>query len=176
MRNNKAIVKWIMYGLFLFLLSVLQRTLLRNVTLFGTPPALIPVAVGIIAVLEGPYPGALMGLVGGLIFDAAIGVNEGFYTVVLPVVALAIGLVSANYFRKVFNIGLIFGLLCCLGCDIVRYVFAVLLQGKGDMIKPLIIIPKTAIISALFVPLIFPICKRIYKKFASSDSDVDEWN
>ena len=174
--RNKAIIKWIIYGVFLFFLSVVQQTLLRNITLFGSPPSLIPVAVGIIAVLEGSYAGALMGFVGGILFDASIGINEGFYTIVLPFAGLAIGLVSANYFRKVFNICLAFGIVCGLFCDLIRYLFAVLLQGRGNMLMPLVIIPKSALISALFVPIIFPICKRIYKRFATSEADIEDWS
>jgi len=79
----------------LFLLAVLQVTLMAGVAVAGVRPDLVSAAVVCWALLKGPTEGAIWGLLGGLALDLLSGSPFGMHCFVLTLVGTLAGFGAA---------------------------------------------------------------------------------
>lgn len=93
--QRRTLLKWVLYGLVLTALSVLQDVILCRVHIFGATTDLIPAAIFCICVLEQLQRGSLFALIGSIVYLFSES-SLGPYTIVF-ITALA---VLVTFFRQ----------------------------------------------------------------------------
>lgn len=96
MTRRDFFIKWLVYALALLPILIITLFLFPRIPMFGTVPALLPVAAITVAVLEGPVGGAGFGLFVGILADALIPGIPGAMTFALSLLGACSG-AAARY-------------------------------------------------------------------------------
>ena len=89
-KQRRSLLKWLLYGLVLLVLSILQDVLLSRLRLWGGTTELVPCGIFLICVLEGMERGSVFSLVASLLYLFS-GSAAGAYSVVfITVVAVLV--------------------------------------------------------------------------------------
>ena len=158
-KQQKALLKWVFYALSLVFLSVLQDVLLSRVRLFGATTELIPCAIFLICILEGTHTGSVFALVSGLLYLFS-GTAPGPYSMV----AITFFSIFTCIFRQAYLQESFSSAWLCVGIAMVLYVLCNFAFGLFLGLTPLsrfygFLI--TAVLSLLFVPVLYPVFKAI---------------
>ncbi len=160
-KQQKNLLKWSLYTLFLVLLSVVQDVLLSQVRIFGATTELVPCAIFVITILEGSQRGSVFALIAALCYLFS-GTAPGVYSMV-TITFLGVGstLLRQVFLQERFSSCMI----CTVGATVLyqlgNFIFGLILgltvanRFYGFMI--------TAVLSVLVVPLMYPIAKAIYR-------------
>lgn len=98
-RNLARALKWLCYSLLLMLSFVLQQTPgFLQLAPEVKPVLVVPLCIAIAGV-EGEFGGALIGALGGLLWDMAAGRTAGFFALGLMMVCFFTGLAVSLFFR-----------------------------------------------------------------------------
>ena len=163
MARHDFLIKWLVYALALLPVLILGLFILPQIPIFGTVPALLPVAAITVAVLEGPVGGAGFGLFVGILADALIPGVPGTMTFALSLLGACSG-AAARY-------GVQQNLVGCLICsggsllliNLVRVIF-LFLQGTASL-GPLLLTALGEIFwSLVFLPLIYGIFLWVFQR------------
>ncbi len=158
-KQQRTLFKWIFYSLFLVILSVVQDVLLCRIRLLGATTELIPCAIFLICLIEGPHSGSLFSLIAGLLYLFS-GTAPGPYSMV-AIVFFSIGacILRQAYLQESFS-----SVMLCTAAAMVCYVLTNFAFGlflgltRFSRIHGFFI---TAGLSLLAVPLLYPITKAI---------------
>ncbi len=102
-KQRLSLLKWLLLGLILLLLSALQDVVLCRFRLFGATTDLIPCAVILICIMEGVENGCVFALVSSLIYQFS-GSAPGMYAMVfLTVIAIFAAIFRQSYLQKGFG-------------------------------------------------------------------------
>ena len=93
-RELISIPKILLYIAFTVFLFVFQTSILGAHPLFGYHVDLLPAAVTAAALLDGPFEGAVVGLLAGVLFDVGLVGMDGIYPIWLMLYGLLGGLIS----------------------------------------------------------------------------------
>lgn len=160
-RQQKNLLKWSLYTLFLVFLSLVQDVLLSQVRIFGATTELIPCAIFVICILEGSQRGSVFALIAALCYLFS-GTAPGVYSMV-TITFLGVG---STLLRQVFLQDRFSScMLCTLGATVLyqlgNFVFGLILGlTVPDRFFGFVI---TAVLSLLVVPLIYLVTKAIYR-------------
>lgn len=158
-KQTLQVLKWGMYTLFLVLISVVQDVLLSPVRIYGATTELIPCAIFIISILQGPQRGSVFALVASLLYLFS-GSAPGIFAMV-SITFLSVGVCM---FRQVF---LQEGFFSCLLCTAGAMIAYELLNFLFGLVLGLTIPPRfvgfliTAGLTLLAIPVIYPLAKAI---------------
>ena len=95
--RSATIFKWTLYTLAGLVWAVVQAAFLQRVTIWGVIPFLYPLIAALPAIFEGPAAGTVYALACGVFFDLLLpSPIPCFYTLILPLVGLAAGLLSQS--------------------------------------------------------------------------------
>ena len=95
MLARSATIKWTLYTLAGLVWAVVQAAFLQRVTVWGVIPFLYPLIAALPAIFEGPAAGTVYALACGVFCDLLLpSPIPCFYTLILPLVGLAAGLLS----------------------------------------------------------------------------------
>lgn len=95
--RSATIFKWTLYTLAGLVWAVVQAAFLRRVTIWGVIPFLYPLIAALPATFEGPAAGTVYALACGVFCDLLLPSSiPCFYTLILPLVGLAAGLLSQS--------------------------------------------------------------------------------
>ena len=95
--RSATIFKWTLYTLAGLVWAVVQAAFLQRVTVWGVIPFLYPLIAALPATFEGPAAGTVYALAGGVFCDLLLpSPIPCFYTLILPLVGLAAGLLSQS--------------------------------------------------------------------------------
>ena len=93
--RSATIFKWTLYTLVGLVWAVVQAAFLQRVTIWGVIPFLYPLIAALPATFEGPAAGTVYALACGVFCDLLLPSSiPCFYTLILPLVGLAAGLLS----------------------------------------------------------------------------------
>ena len=164
--EKKAIrYKWILYVTMMFVVMVLQTTILSHITIFGASAMhLLLFAVATIAMLEGTTSGALAGLFTGVISDAMLPISDGFYTILYVFCGILVSFASGFVFWKNYWVTLLYLLVSIFVCRFVYYVFFFVLFGNAHVLSLFWSIPAEFFITALFTPVLYPLIVKISRR------------
>lgn len=163
MTRRDFLIKWLVYALALIPILILTLFLFPRIPLFGTVPALLPVAAITVAVLEGPIGGAGFGLFVGILADAMIPGIPGTMTFALSFLGACAG-AAARY-------GIHQNLVGCLICsgsslvliNLVRVIFLFLRDFAP--LGPLLLTAVGEIFwSLVFLPLVYGIFFWVFQR------------
>lgn len=158
-RQQKNLLKWSLYTLFLVFLSLVQDVLLSQVRIFGATTELIPCAIFVICILEGSQRGSVFALIAALCYLFS-GTAPGVYSMV-TITFLGVG---STLLRQIFLQDRFSScMLCTLGATVLyqlgNFVFGLILGlTVPDRFFGFVI---TAVLSLLVVPLIYLVTKAI---------------
>ena len=158
-KQQKTLFKWVFYGLFLVVLSVVQDVLLSRVRLFGATTELVPCAIFLICLMEGTHTGSVFSLVAGLLYLFS-GTAPGPYSMV-AIVFFSIGVCI---FRQAYLQESLSSVMLCVGIAMLLYVLTNFAFGlflgltRFSRIHGFLI---TAGLSLLFAPVFYPVIKVI---------------
>ena len=95
--RSATIFKWTLYALAGLVWAVVQAAFLQRVTIWGVIPFLYPLIAALPATFEGPAAGTVYALACGVFCDLLLPSSiPCFYTLILPLVGLAAGLLSQS--------------------------------------------------------------------------------
>ena len=95
--RSATIIKWVLYALAGLACTVVQAAVLQRFTLWGVIPFLYPLIAALPATFEGPAAGTVYALAAGVLCDLLLpSPLPCFYTLILPLVGLAAGLLSQS--------------------------------------------------------------------------------
>ena len=158
-KQQKTLLKWVLYALFLLVLSVVQDVLLSQVRLFGATTELVPCGIFLICILEGTHTGSVFALITGLLYLFS-GTAPGPYSMV----AITFYSVGVCIFRQAYLQESFSSAYLCAGIAMVLYVLTNFLFGLFLGLTPLSRIfgfLLTAVLTLLTVPVMYPILKAI---------------
>ncbi len=160
-KQQKRLLKWTFYTLFLVLLSVVQDVLLSQVRIFGATTELIPCAIFVICILEGSQRGSVFALIASLCYLFS-GTAPGVYSMV-TITFLGVGstLLRQAFLQERFSSCMI----CTVGATVLyqlgNFIFGLILGlTVAERFYGFVI---TAVLSLLVVPVMYPITKAIYR-------------
>ena len=95
--RSATIFKWTLYTLAGLVWAVVQAAFLQRVTIWGVIPFLYPLIAALPATFDGPAAGTVYALACGVFCDLLLPSSiPCFYTLILPLVGLAAGLLSQS--------------------------------------------------------------------------------
>lgn len=163
MTRRDFLIKWLVYVLALLPVLILTLFVFPRLPIFGTIPALLPVAAITVAVLEGPVGGAGFGLFVGILADALIPGIPGTMTFALSFLGACSG-AAARY-------GVHQNLMGCLICsgasliliNLIRVAFLFLRDTAP--LGPLLLTAVGEIFwSLVFLPLVYGIFLWVFQR------------
>ena len=102
-QQRLSILKWVLIGLVLLLLSLLQDVVLCRFRLFGAASDLVPCAIILICIMEGVENGCVFALVSSLIYQFS-GSAPGMYAMVfITILAIIAAIFRQSYLQKGFG-------------------------------------------------------------------------
>ncbi len=163
MTRRDFLIKWLVYTLALLPILILTLYVFPWIPIFGTIPALLPVAAITVAVLEGPVGGAGFGLFVGILSDALIPGIPGTMTFALCFLGACAG-AAARYGVRQNMVGC---LICSTGAmfmiNLIRVIYLLLRDAA-----PLGILLSTSLAeifwSLVFLPLIYGIFLWVFRR------------
>ena len=160
-KQRRKLLKWVLYGVLLLALSVLQDVVFARVRILGATTEMVPCGIFLICLAEGVERGAVLSLVAAILYLFS-GTAAGFYSIVL-IVALSIGVTmfQQGYLQKGFTATMI-----CAGFAIVAYemlIFAIGLFLSLTTFSRVGHFLLTALLTALAAPALYPVVNATYK-------------
>ena len=163
MTQRDFLIKWLVYALAMIPILILSLFLFPRIPLFGTVPALLPLAAITVSVLEGPVGGAGFGLFVGILADALIPGVPGTMTFALSF----LGSCSGTAARYGVHQNLV-GCLICSGSslvliNLVRVMF-LFLRNTAPLGSLLFTAVGEIFWSLVFLPLIYGIFLWVFRR------------
>lgn len=155
--RRRYILKWAVYTLGVVLVAVLQGDPHILPRIAGMGPLLLIPCTAVVAMQEGEIPGAVFGVLGGLIWDVNSGTVFGYSALFLLVVAIVSALMVQLLFRNTPAAGLLFTIAFALLHGCVTWFFYVYLRGNVDFAGAFLrtILPTAAYTSLFAIPLYY---------------------
>ena len=144
---------------------LLQSTVFAQVKLLGVRPELMYVVTILMAILEGPSEGAIVGFAGGMAQDFLLDQPKGITALTLTLLGYTVGL-ARQYI--VSPSPLLPTILVAVGtvAGMIFYEVVSFLLGQFDdpLLFSLRVALLTAVYSAILTPLIYPLLRRIFER------------
>jgi len=141
---------------------VLQSTVFAQIKLLDARPDLIYLLTILVALLEGPASGAVIGFAGGMAEDFLLNTPKGITALSLTLLGYAVGLVrqyivspSALVPVIMVGVGTTVGLMFN---GLVRFLLGQLDNGWGFQLQIALL---TGLYNAMLTPFVFPIVRRL---------------
>ena len=109
MNNRDLMIKWLVYGLGVLPVWILDALVLPRFPVFGVSPMLLPTAVAAVAVLEGAFAGTGFGMAVGLFWELAYPGGFGGLVIGMALAGMLAGAVSQFALQR--------SLLSCMLCS-----------------------------------------------------------
>ena len=158
-KQQRTLLKWIFYTLFLILVSVIQDVLLSQVRVSGATTELIPCAIFLICLLEGTESGSVFTLIASLMYLFS-GTAPGPYSMVaITFYGIGVCIFRQAYLQETFSSALLCTTVAMLLYVVTNFLFGLFLE---------LTIPSrfyaffiTAGLTLLSVPIFYPVLKAI---------------
>jgi rod shape-determining protein MreD len=149
----------------LFLLALLQSTVMPHITLMGVHPDLMLMAVTAWSLLRGSEEGMLWALVGGIVLDLLSGAPFGIWTLALLVVGFAAGLGQRNVFRFDLLIPILVTPFATLVHQLIALGMLSLLGWHAGWNKGLTrVIFPSILVNTLTMPIVYLIARWVHRR------------
>lgn len=145
--------KYIVYGVELFLVYIIQFTPSLLPAFFGERPMLLTVCAVSIAILDGDITGMWFGMAAGLLIDTGSTSPFGFYGLINLIICYGCGLLVMYLMRNNIVTAVILGFCAVTAASAVQWIF---LSGSRDILYFIhnILLPR-AVYSTVTMPAFF---------------------
>ena len=162
---------WICYSALMFVVVILQTTVLSKFRVLSCTPSLIPFIVAVISLRQGVGEGMIAGLVGGFFCDAIYSEHEAFYLMTMCLLAFVICLINTVMYWKNFGMAILDWAVLMSLMHFFHYCLYMLAAGKGSIASLLYVIPGEFIATLPFTPFLYVIIKKTEKSFEALEED-----
>lgn len=128
-RTKKLPFKIFSYGIFLFLVYVMQTSVFSRLTISGVKPIIMPLVVVSAAIFEGSVKGGLIGIAAGMLCDISFNQPPVQFTLILTLIGIVVGLFSDTLFARGFPTYFIGGTLSILICTFAQIFGPIIFYG-----------------------------------------------
>ena len=128
--NRYSILRWLAYGLELFILFILQETPGLSIFILGEKAFLLLPAALSIALFETNLPAMSFGIVAGVLADFGMGHPPGFHAILLAVLCFFLSELATNLIHTNFLTGLLTGLAGCILVLFLQWFVMCLMAGS----------------------------------------------
>lgn len=158
-KQRLSLLKWLLYGLVLLVLSVLQDVILCQMRLLGTTTELVPCGIFLICILEGSQSGCVFTLVASMLYLFSGSAPGTYSIVVITLLGVVAAIFRQSYLQKGFSAAMLCVSAAMLLYELVTYgmVLFLGLTSAGQLARFLV----TAGLSLLAAPLLYPIVRSI---------------
>jgi len=167
MSRRDLFFKWSVYALGLLLVWMVDFHILPFLPTLGISPMLLPVAVAVVAVLEGSRGGAGFGMGVGLAWELLYPGGSGGLVIAMALAGMLAGSISQFALRRSFLGSLLCSALILVLLDGCR-VLGGLLNGLAPLGSMLPLALGEIALSLLWPPLIYLLFSRIYRRVGGS--------
>ncbi|MFZ5990084.1 MAG: rod shape-determining protein MreD [Bacillota bacterium] len=155
-------VKLIAYTVLIFIMALLQSTVLDNMKIYNVKPNLLMVLIVCVALLSNNIEGAVIGFFCGLVQDMASGKVIGFYALLGLYLGLGIGSLNKRLYKENVLVVVFFSFISTIVYEYVVYLLNSFVKGGIDYLFPLryVILPE-AVYNSVVSIFIFIIVIKI---------------
>lgn len=153
MRLSGTAQKYIVYGVELFIVYIIQFTPSLLPRIFGESPMLLTVCAVSIALFEGDVVGMWFGMAAGLLIDAGSTAPFGFYALVHLIICYGCGLLVMYLMRNNIVTSVLLGFAAAAVASLAQWIF---FSGSSDLLYfiPNILLPR-AVYTTVTMPAFF---------------------
>lgn len=159
--QRRHLLKWVLYGLILLLLSLVQDAVMSRVSYRSATTDLVPCGILLICLLESPDAGAIFALIGSSLYVFS-GSAQGYYCIVLlTFLGVLLNILRHTLLSRRFR-----SIFLCMIVGLMVYELAVFAFGLflGETyFGRLSIFLTTGILSIAAVPVLYPIAFSVSK-------------
>jgi rod shape-determining protein MreD len=145
---------------------LLQSTVFSQIKLLGVRPELLYVVTILMAILEGPSEGAVIGFAGGMAQDFLLDQPKGITALTLTLLGYTVGLARQYIVSPSPLLPTVLVAVGTFGGVIFYETVSFLLGQLND--DPLLFLLRVAFLSALYsavlTPLVYPVLRRIFER------------
>ncbi|MBR7164263.1 MAG: rod shape-determining protein MreD [Clostridia bacterium] len=162
MFQNKAVFKFLLTAILIFVLTILQTTVIQGIEVFHVIPNLLLITVVCYSLLHGDYSALVVGVVCGFLLDINGGRVVGMNALLCTVLAYVCICVSGSLYSNNGLIAMIFVLIFSLFYELIVYIFYFAIWGQGAFFYALFckILPA-AVYNGLATILLYPLVRRL---------------
>jgi rod shape-determining protein MreD len=143
---------------------LLQSTVFAQVKLLGVRPELMYIVTILMAIIEGPSEGAIVGFAGGMAQDFLLDQPKGITALTLTLLGYAIGLARQYIVSPSPLLPMILVAVGTFAGVIFYEVVSFLLGQLNDpLLFSLRVAFLTAVYNAVLTPLVYPVLRRIFE-------------
>ncbi len=159
--KNVVLVR-ILMAVFIFVITVLQSTVIRGIEVFNAVPNLLFITVICYSLLCGDYSAIAFGVVCGLLLDITGGRIVGLNTLLCTFAAYFCICVSGNLFNNNAFVSMVFVLLLSIPYELITYLLYFAIWGHGSFFYALLahVLPA-ALYNFVVTLLVHPIVRKI---------------
>jgi len=138
-------LKILVYGICLFIIMIIQSTVLNSLAIFGVKPNLVLVFVISVALIRGGTEGAYMGFFAGLTQDLVTGRVIGFYALIGLYIGLMVGVFNKRLYRENFLVIIFFTFAATIVYELCVFFFGIYLNSGNGFLYAfgMTILPET---------------------------------
>ncbi len=160
--QDKPIFKYLLTALLIFVLIILQTTVVRGIEIFHVIPNLLLVMVVSYSLLHEDYSALVVGAVCGLLLDMHGGRTVGMNTLLCALLAYLCVCVSGNLYSNNSLVALVFVFFLSIAYELIIYIFYFAIWGHGSFVFALFhkILPGAAY-NSLVTLLLYPLIRKL---------------
>lgn len=161
--RNELIIKWVLFGAAAALLCLLQG-IAQSFVIWGVIPFLFPAVVAVVGMFEGPVPGALFGLVMGVVCDLTVpGLIPCFHTLIFPLAGLAAALIAQSWIPAGFPCALVATIFSFLMTDAFHGLVLAMSGHAAWSAAALVALRETAVTLPFVIP-VYLLLRAVHRK------------
>lgn len=147
--------KVVYYTIYLFVIALIQLTLIDYISIFNIKPNIFLCFVVSIALLCGTLEGAIIGFFAGLIQDITSGKIIGLYALLGLYLGIVMGAVNKRLYRENIIISIFFTFISTIVYELIVCLSMVISGNQIDMLYALwnIILPESVYNSVIGIPM-----------------------
>ena len=132
--QHEKLMKHVWYGVILLCAYLLQGVVFPWLSIRGASPLVLPSVAAAIALFEGAVPGGAWGLAAGMLCDASMNQPTLYFTLLMPVLCILVGLAASSVLAKGFPSCLVCSLCMLVICTLFQVVRPVLFRGGSPLV------------------------------------------
>lgn len=160
--QGRTLVKILLMAVLVFILTVLQTTVVRGIEIFHVIPNLLLIAVVCYGLLHDDYSTLAVGVVCGLLLDINGGRVVGMNTLLCTIVAYLCIYVSGSLYSNNSFVAMLFVLIFSVFYELIVYVFYFAVWGHGGFLYAVFckILPA-GIYNSLVTIVLYPLVRKL---------------
>lgn len=161
MRAKPVRVKIISYAALIFIIALIQSTVLESISIFNIKPNLLLIFIISVALLGSNIEGAVTGFLCGLTQDLLSGRVIGFYALLGLYLGLGIALINKRLYKENVLVAIFTTFVSSIIYEFAVYFFVNVFKGSLELIFPFryIILPEAVYNSAVSIVIFLIVLK-----------------